>query len=79
MLLGAFGVNHFKGLNEAEATSIEDNQFVHLRYNRTLTKYLTLEAFAQGQFNEVELINLRILAGIGPRFRLLKKEKVIFI
>lgn len=75
MFLGAFGVNRFKALNAAEATSIEDNQFIHLRYNRTLTKYLTWEAFAQGQFNEVELINLRILAGTGPRFRILKKEK----
>ena len=75
MLIAAFGVNRFKAHDATEATSIEDNQFAHLRYNRTLTKYLTWEAFAQGQFNEVELINLRILAGTGPRFKVLKKKK----
>ncbi|MGK0390325.1 MAG: hypothetical protein ACI94Y_003077 [Maribacter sp.] len=31
MLIGAFGVNRFKASNATESTSIEDNQFVHLK------------------------------------------------
>lgn len=75
LLLGAFGINRFKASDAEKAKVIEDNQFIHLRYNRKLTGFLTWEAFAQGQFNEVELINLRLLMGSGLRFRILNKDK----
>ncbi len=75
MMIGAFGINRFRERGNTETTDINNNQFIHFRYNRKLTSFMTWEAFSQGQFNQVELINLRLLAGTGPRFQLLRKEK----
>lgn len=46
--------------------------FAHLRYNRKLTDALSLEFFAQAQFNRLLLIELRALGGSGLRYRLYK-------
>ncbi len=75
MLMGAFGVNRFKANGTDNVTEIENNNFIHLRYNRDLTNWLTWEAFTQAQINEVELVLFRWLIGTGPRFRILKKDK----
>jgi len=48
--------------------------FAHLRYNRELSDPLKFEAFAQGQFNKLLLIESRLLAGSGLRYRLLKSK-----
>ncbi|PVW17325.1 DUF481 domain-containing protein [Marixanthomonas spongiae] len=51
------------------------NSFIsHLRYNYKLNSWLTWEAFLQGQYNKVNLINFRGLAGTGPRFKLSQLE-----
>ncbi len=75
MLMGALGVNRFKAIGGDDVTQIENNQFVHLRYNRTITNWLVWEAFSQAQINEVELVLFRWLIGTGPRFKILDKEK----
>ncbi len=75
MLMGAIGVNRFKAADNTEVTDIENNQFLHLRYNRTLTSWLVWEAFTQGQVNEVEQVIFRWLIGSGPRFKIIDKEK----
>ncbi len=49
--------------------------FGHLRYNRLINNWLAWEAFSQGQFDRVLLIQLRWLKGTGPRFKLYKKKK----
>lgn len=52
------------------------NAYLHLRYNRKLKpSWLRWEVFSQYQFNEITRINLRILNGTGPRFKLVEKEK----
>lgn len=57
-----------------------NNDFVnagyqHLRYNYKLLSFLTLEAFTQAQYNRILLLDRRYLFGIGPRFKLIKKER----
>ena len=49
--------------------------FWHVRYNRKTSPILRLEAFGQIQFNSIEKVENRILAGAGPRFKLSKNEK----
>lgn len=50
--------------------------YQHIRYNYKLTKLITWEVFTQAQYNRILLLDRRYLAGTGPRFRVLKKEKV---
>ncbi|MEO1261831.1 MAG: DUF481 domain-containing protein [Bacteroidota bacterium] len=51
-----------------------ENAFAHLRYNYKIRDQIILEAFVQAQFNKLQLIELRALAGSGLRFRLLKSK-----
>lgn len=52
--------------------------FQHLRYNYTMqdTGAVTWEFFSQHQYNEKKILKRRILLGGGPRFRLVKTEKI---
>jgi hypothetical protein len=51
--------------------------FQHLRYNYTIndSSAFTLETFFQHQYNPIKLLNRRLLGGLGPRFRIINKEK----
>jgi len=53
-----------------EGENFENTFITHLRYNYRFLPRVTFEAFAQGQYNKVALINFRGLVGIGPRFKL---------
>lgn len=72
-------INDIK-LLRVDKGSLINNGFQHLRYNYTLkdTNFLTLEAFAQFQYNEQKLLQKRVLGGIGPRFRIVKKPGIIW-
>ena len=48
--------------------------FQHFRYNREWTPKIIREAFIQIQYDQRLGIRLRALAGMGPRFQLLKNE-----
>lgn len=51
------------------------NAYMHLRYNRKFkADWMRWEVFSQLQFNEITRINLRLLNGTGPRFKVLNKE-----
>ncbi len=50
--------------------------YQHLRYNYKIVNRLTLEAFVQAQYNLALLLNKRYLAGIGPRFKIIKQANV---
>ena len=70
-------------LNNIKLLSVDDgslinNGFQHLRYNYTVkdNSFLTLELFGQYQYNEQKLLKKRIIAGGGPRFRILQNEKI---
>lgn len=79
----AFKKNSFIFINDIRLLGIDkgsliNNGFQHLRYNYTLkdSSFLTLEAFGQFQYNEQKLLEKRILGGMGPRFRVIKKPSV---
>lgn len=57
-----------------EGENFSNNGITHLRYNYKWKPKIALEAFVQGQYNKVSKINLRLLAGLGPRFKLSKAE-----
>lgn len=55
-----------------------NNTFLHLRYNRKISKLLRWEIFAQGQNNQVTQIDSRYLVGTGPRFKILSTDVIRF-
>lgn len=66
-------------INDMDFQKTEDNPLVnrgyqHLRYNRTLSPNIKLEAFAQAQYDAISEIDFRGLLGMGPRFKLIKKK-----
>jgi hypothetical protein len=56
------------------ASRIRNDAYTHLRGARLLTEKLNLEAFLQWQFNEFLDLDIRALAGIGPRWALVQEE-----
>jgi putative salt-induced outer membrane protein YdiY len=60
--------------------SIVNSGFQHIRYNYTIkdSSFLTLEILGQHQYNPIKLLSQRLIAGIGPRFRLSNTEKAMF-
>jgi hypothetical protein len=50
--------------------------FVHFRYGRKINKLITIETFAQAQYNEIIKIQSRYLTGLGPRFAVIKNDSV---
>jgi len=49
--------------------------FAHVRYNRKITKsLLRWEVFAQYQYNKALEVGQRILAGTGPRFKIIDTD-----
>lgn len=65
----------FRKLNDEDFSNYSIN---HLRYNYTLGRRWKWEAFAQAQYNRVNLIDLRALVGTGPRFNLTLNEDYKF-
>jgi len=57
-------------LLKGSGQTLSDNLFYHLRYNYKINKWLRWEVFTQLQQNSVTGIDLRFLAGTGPRFKL---------
>lgn len=62
-------------LIKAGNTDFANAGYQHFRYNYKMSKWLTMEAFTQTQYNPVLKLDFRYLIGAGPRFKLLKKEK----
>lgn len=48
--------------------------FQHFRYNYEIKPFIIPEAFVQAQYDQIWKIDLRFLAGAGPRFRFLKTD-----
>jgi putative salt-induced outer membrane protein YdiY len=61
---------------KAGSTDFVNAGYQHFRYNYKIVDRLTWEAFTQVQYNKVLRLNLRFLSGTGPRFKLLKSEKM---
>lgn len=59
---------------KAGNTDFANAGYQHFRYNYKVSKWLTMEAFTQTQYNPVLKLDFRYLLGAGPRLKLLKKE-----
>lgn len=62
-------------LLKGSGKTLSDNLFYHLRYNYKINKWLRWEVFIQLQQNNITGIDLRLLAGTGPRFKLKGTKK----
>jgi putative salt-induced outer membrane protein YdiY len=63
-------------LLEGSGQTLNNNLFYHLRYNYKINKWMRWEVFTQLQQNSVTGIKLRLLAGSGPRFKLVRTKHV---
>ncbi|MFD1553381.1 hypothetical protein DNU06_06865 [Putridiphycobacter roseus] len=62
---------------KSEGDNFVNKGFQHFRYNYVFkdSGNVSFEAFQQGQFNKIQKINLRLLAGVGLRLNLVNEEK----
>ncbi len=60
---------------QVEKEDFVNDGFLHFRYNYSLSKRFTYEAYTQAQYNEKLNLRLRWLLGTGMRFTVIKKEK----
>ncbi len=79
------GASTFILLNDLSFIRVDNDDLVnsgfqHLRYNYTVkdSSFITIEAFAQHQYNTLKLMERRFLLGGGPRFRIIDRKKVDF-
>lgn len=63
-------------LLQGGSETLQNSLFFHLRYNYKIGKILRLEAFTQGQRNDMSGIKSRWLLGAGPRFKILGTKKI---
>lgn len=61
-------------LMQVNENALQNRGYQHVRYNYAVRPYLIPEGFAQVQYNQVWKINLRFLAGAGPRFRIVEND-----
>lgn len=61
-------------LIKAGNTDFANAGYQHFRYNYKVSKWITMEAFTQTQYNPVLKLDFRYLLGAGPRLKLLKKQ-----
>ncbi len=61
---------------KADDESFVNGGFQHLRYNKIVNKGFRLEAFMQSQYNAIQRIDFRYLAGGGGRFTLFSSDSL---
>lgn len=61
-------------LLKVDTHAVQNSGFQHVRYNYQVKKFLIPEAFVQAQYNQVWRLDVRFLAGAGPRFQLLRND-----
>lgn len=66
------------GVVNAGGEDFVNNGFAHLRFNTRLSNVIRLEAFTQIQYNSLTKVDLRYIAGTGPRFKLTPYERAKF-
>lgn len=74
-------INNLSFLQVNTEDALVNTGMQHLRYNYTFAggkSPITLEVFAQHQYNSVKMIKTRFISGIGPRIRLLGTDTTNF-
>lgn len=74
LILGILDYN----LVNAGGEDFGNNGFAHIRFNNKINNLVRLELFTQLQFNEISLIKVRSLNGIGIRLKLSQHERAKF-
>jgi hypothetical protein len=74
--LGGYNLTRFTNLSRPGSlpSNFTNRGFAHLRYNYSLSSKITIEAFSQFQFDEIQEIDKRILNGFGPRLELAQTD-----
>ena len=80
ILLGAYNLTQFNKVDEPGSApkNFADNGFGHLRYNYRAKEWLAWEVFTQAQYDKIQQIDLRLLAGTGPRLRIVRTDSAQF-
>jgi Protein of unknown function, DUF481 len=65
-------------LAKVSEQNLLNDGFQHLRYNYEVTPKIVWEVYGQAQYNERILLRLRMLAGTGVRFRIIRQAKTKF-
>lgn len=68
-------INGNYNLVRAEDRDLNNNWFVHLRFNKEITPEFRIETFVQSQQNELLSISTRNLVGAGIRWKVLEAMK----
>lgn len=68
---------HDINVNMSGTFNFEQNTFQHLRYGWMVDSPLVLEAFVQNQYDKIQLIKHRLLAGVGLRLMFLEKGLLV--
>lgn len=78
LVLGGYNLSEFRDVegNGSASRVLLNNGFGHLRYNRDLNQTITWEAFIQTQFDKVQAVRVRQLAGSGPRLQLVREDSL---
>lgn len=61
-------------LIDSDEKNLQNSWFLHGRFNYKLNKSLRLEAFLQGQYNQLLVVEQRNLVGLGLRVKWIEKE-----
>lgn len=61
-------------LIDSEEKNLQNSWFLHGRFNYKLNKLIRLEAFIQGQYNQLLVVEQRNLVGLGLRAKWIDKE-----
>lgn len=74
--LGGYNLTRFTNLKTPGSlpSNFTNRGFAHLRYNYDLSSKVTIEAFSQYQFDEIQEIDKRFLNGFGPRLQLAQTD-----
>lgn len=70
LLKGAIDYTNFNNI------AYSNSGYVHLRHNLKLSKRWRIEEFVQAQYNPIMGLTTRLLAGAGPRMKLIGKPKL---
>lgn len=76
MLLGGYNLTQFNNIDDPGSApkNFTNRAFGHLRYNYLVNEWLTIEAFSQAQYDEIQEVDIRLLNGVGPRFQLIRTD-----
>lgn len=61
-------------LIDSEEKNLQNSWFLHGRFNYKLNKLIRLEAFLQGQYNQLLVVEQRNLVGLGLRLKLVDED-----